>query len=168
MVENGKRQRPTGAFQSVQWAAITGASVLVGLLGRHFAAHGDLGAAFTVAALFPLVVLLMATFFVREAHSVTDRAEFAQTWAAVRAALGGRSVWLVATFNLGTSSGQTVGAHLYTGFGEGPPAFRWLVLISTAATAAVWLLVPLVQIERIEAHAMEDARFDGAHHASQP
>ena len=291
MVENGKRHGLTGAFQSVQWAAVTVASILVGLLGGHFAEHGDLHAAFTVAALFPLLVLLMATFFVREARAGAEGAEFRQTWAAVRAGLGERSVWLVAAFvflfnfspsfgpaflyyqtdvlgfsqhyigaldsisaaasvagafiyaplsrlmplrrliniviglsvlatltyllyrgsgsalaihivwgvtgmvttlafldlaakacprrveatffallmsifNLGAQSGQTVGAHLYTGFGEGPQAYTWLVLISTAATAAVWLLVPLVHIERIEAHAREEARFDGAHHAS--
>jgi hypothetical protein len=35
-------------------------------------------------------------------------------------------------------------------------------MISTTATAAVWLLVPLVHIERVEAHAREQGRFDGA------
>jgi hypothetical protein len=40
------------------------------------------------------------------------------------------------------------------------------VLISTAATAAVWLLVPLVHIERIEALAREQARPDGAYQGS--
>jgi len=282
MVENGKRTGLTGAFQSVQWAAVTGASILVGLLGGHFAEHRDLHAAFTVAALFPLLVLLMGTFFVREAHAGVKGAEFLQTWAAVRAGLGERPVWLVAgfvflfnfspsfgpaflyyqtdvlgfsqqyigaldsigsaasvagaliyaplsramplrrlinivigvsvlatlgyllyrgsgsalaihiiwgvtgmvttlafldlaakacprrveatffallmsIFNLGTQAAQNVGAHLYTAFGEGPPAYTWLVMISTAATAAVWLLVPWVPIERIEANAREQA-----------
>jgi MFS family permease len=291
MVENGKRYGLTGAFQSVQWAAITGAAILVGLLGGHLAEHRDLHAAFTVAALFPLLVLLMATFFVHEAHAGAERGEFLQTWAAVRVGLGERSVWLVAAFiflfnfspsfgpaflyyqtdvlgfsqqyigtldsissaasvagafvyaplsrlmplrrliniviglsvlttlayllyrdagsalaihivwgasgmlttlafldlaakacprrveatffallmsifNLGTQAGQTAGAHLYTVFGEGPKAYTWLVIISTAATAMVWLLVPLVHIERIEASAREQARSDEAHRAS--
>jgi MFS family permease len=287
MVENGKRQGLTGAFQSVQWASVTAASILVGLLGGHFAEHGDLHAAFTVAALFPLLVLLMGAFFVREAHAGAERAEFLRTWAGVRAGLGERSVWLVAAFiflfnfspsfgpaflyyqtdvlgfsqqyigvlssissaasvagafiyaplsrlmplrrliniaiglsvlatlayllyrgtisalaihivwgatgmvttlafldlaakacpqrveatffallmsifNLGTQAAQNVGAHLYTAFGEGPSAYTWLVTISTAATAAVWLLVPFVHIERIEARAREQAGLDGA------
>lgn len=282
MVENGKRHRLTGAFQSVQWAALTGASILVGLLGGYFAEHRDLHGAFTVAGLFPLLVLLMATFFVREARAGAEGAQFLRTWAAVRAGLGERSVWLVAAFvflfnfspsfgpaflyyqtdvlgfsqqyigaldsissatsvagafiyaplsrlmplrrlinivigllvlatlayllyrgsgsalaihiiwgatgmittlafldlaaracpqraeatffallmsifNLGTQAAQNAGAHLYTALGEGSPAYTWLVLISTAATAAVWLLVPLVRIERIEAHAGEQA-----------
>jgi predicted MFS family arabinose efflux permease len=73
---------------------------------------------------------------------------------------------LMSVFNLGTQAGQNVGAHLYTVFGEGPQAYTWLVMISTAATAAVWLLVPLVHIERIEAHSREQARPDGAHQGS--
>jgi MFS family permease len=287
MVENGKRHGLTGAFQSVQWAAVTAASILVGLLGGHFAEHRDLHAAFTVAALFPLTVLLMAVFVVREEPAGAEGKEFLRTWAAVRAGLGERSVWLVAAFiflfnfspsfgpaflyyqtdvlgfsqqyigtlssissaasvagaliyaplsrlmplrrliniaiglsvlatlayllysgsrsalaihvvwgvtgmittlafldlaakacpprveatffallmsifNLGTQAAQNVGAHLYTAFGEGPPAYTWLVMISTAATAAVWLLVPLVHIERVEAHAREQGRLDGA------
>jgi MFS family permease len=280
MVEKGKPRGLTGAFQSVQWAAVTCASILVGLLGGHFAEHRDLHAAFTVAALFPLTVLLMAAFFVREERASAEGAELLRTWAAVRAGLGERSVWLVAAFiflfnfspsfgpaflyyqtdvlgfsqqyigalgsissaasvagaiiyaplsrlmplrrliniaiglsvlatlayllyrgslsalaihvlwgitgmlttlafldlaakacpsrveatffallmsifNLGTQAAQNVGAHLYTVLGEGPRAYTWLVMISTAATAAVWLLVPLVHIERVEAHARE-------------
>jgi predicted MFS family arabinose efflux permease len=64
---------------------------------------------------------------------------------------------LMSIFNLGTQAAQNVGAHLYTAFGEGAPAYTWLVMISTAATAAVWLLVPWVPIERIAAHASEQA-----------
>jgi MFS-type transporter involved in bile tolerance (Atg22 family) len=60
---------------------------------------------------------------------------------------------LMSIFNLGTQASQSMGAHLYTVFGEGRPAYIELVLISTITTAAVWLLVPLVRIERIEARA---------------
>jgi predicted MFS family arabinose efflux permease len=62
---------------------------------------------------------------------------------------------LMSVFNLGTLASQNVGAHLYTSLGEGPSAYTWLVLISTLATAAVWLLVPLVHIERIELRARD-------------
>jgi MFS family permease len=278
MVENGKPRGLTGAFQSVQWAAVTCASILVGLLGGHLAEHRDLHAAFTVAAMFPLTVLLMAAFFVHEKHAGPERTEFRETRTALRAGLGERSVWLVAAFiflfnfspsfgpaflyyqtdvlgfgqqyigalgsvgsassvvgaliyaplsrsmplrrlinfaigmsvattlayllyrgessalaihiiwgvtgmittlafldlaakacpkraeatffallmsvfNLGTLASQNVGARLYTTLGEGPSAYTQLVMISTLATAAVWLLVPLVRIERIELRA---------------
>ena len=37
MIENGRKLGLTGAFQSVQWAAIYGASIFVGLVGGYFA-----------------------------------------------------------------------------------------------------------------------------------
>jgi predicted MFS family arabinose efflux permease len=51
-------------------------------------------------------------------------------------------------FNLGTQGSQVVGGYLYDILGYVP-----LIFISAAATAATWLLVPLVKVERIEAKA---------------
>ncbi len=278
MVEKGKLNGLTGAFQSVQWSAVTVAAIIVGLLGGYFAEHRELQTAFAVAAIFPLIVFFMAVFFVHEKHAIQEQGEFSEIWAALRAGFGERSVWLVAAFiflfnfspsfgpaflyyqtdvlgfsqqyigflnavdasssiigaliyatlarsaplrrlinfaiglsvvtlltylayrgeisallihfiwgitgmittlafldlaaracpkraeatffallmsifNLGTLASQNVGAHLYTELGEGSFAYTWLVIISTFATAAIWLLVPLVHIERIEARA---------------
>src|SRR5205823_1287831 len=74
MVENGRPRGLTGAFQSVQWACITVATVLVGLLGGYFAEHRSLQAAFLLAAAFPIVSLLMGVFLVREPRSRFDAA----------------------------------------------------------------------------------------------
>lgn len=282
MVENGKLHNLTGAFQSVQWIAITAASILVGLLGGFFAEHRDLQTAFAVAAIFPFTVLLMAAFFVREKKYVhSGPAAFQETWLALRQGFGERSVWLVAAFiflfnfspsfgpaffyyktdtlgfsqqyigilssidsatsiigamiyasmsrtaplrrliniaiglsvitllaylayrgetsalfihmiwgvtnmittlafldlaaracpkraeatffallmsifNFGTLASQNIGAQLYTALGEGSFAYTWLVVVSTCTTAAIWLLVPLIHIERIEARAREN------------
>src|SRR2546427_70253 len=75
MVENGKPLGLTGAFQSVQWAAITTASVIVGVLGGYLAEHRLLPRAFFLAACFPMISMLMAFFVVREApaHQSLDR-----------------------------------------------------------------------------------------------
>jgi MFS family permease len=100
MVENGKPMGLTGAFQSVQWGAITTASILVGELGGYLAENRRLHAAFFLAACFPLVSLLMAAFFVREAPARADREAFATTWAAIRDALREREVWVVGGFLL--------------------------------------------------------------------
>lgn len=278
MVEKGKLSGLTGAFQSVQWTAITAASIIVGLLGGYFAEYRQLQAAFIVAAMFPLIVLLMAGFFVREKRINPRKREFKAIWTALRSGFGERSVWLVGAFiflfnfspsfgpaflyyqidvlgfnqqyigflnavdsaasilgaliyaplarstplrrlinfaiglsvitlltylgymgefsallihviwgitgmittlafldlaaracprraeatffallmsifNLGTLASQNVGAHLYTELGEGSFAYIWLVVISSFATAAIWLLVPMIHIERIEARA---------------
>jgi MFS family permease len=56
--------------------------------------------------------------------------------------------FLMSVYNAGTQVAENVGARLYDHLGYTP-----LVLISAAMTAAAWLLVPLVRIERIEAKA---------------
>lgn len=99
MIENGRPLGLTGAFQSVQWAAITTASVVVGVVGGHLASQRDLHTAFFVAACFPLVSFVMVALFVREAPAPADRA-FRQTLRAVRHAVAERDVWLVAGFIL--------------------------------------------------------------------
>jgi predicted MFS family arabinose efflux permease len=57
---------------------------------------------------------------------------------------------LMSIYNLGTRSSEWTGANLYDRVGYTP-----LVLISTAFTAAAWILVPLVPIDAIEASARE-------------
>ena len=98
MVENGRPRGLTGAFQSVQWACITVASVLVGVLGGYLAETRSLRVAFFLAACFPLISLIMGVFFVRETPTRADRAAFGETWLAIRATLGAREIWLVAGF----------------------------------------------------------------------
>jgi len=46
MVENGKPLGLTGAFQSVQWAAINVATIVVGVIGGYLAERRNLRAAF--------------------------------------------------------------------------------------------------------------------------
>ena len=98
MVENGRPRGLTGAFQSVQWACITVASVLVGELGGFLAEARSLRVAFLLAAGFPLISLFMGVVFVRETPVRADTAAFGQTWRAIRAALGAREIWVVAGF----------------------------------------------------------------------
>ena len=59
MVENGRPRGLTGAFQSVQWAAIYTASILVGVVGGYLAEIRSLTGAFALATFFPLVSLTM-------------------------------------------------------------------------------------------------------------
>src|SRR2546427_1563941 len=98
MVENGRPRGLTGAFQSVQWAAITLASVLVGELGGNLAETRSLRAAFLLAACFPLMSLGMGASFMRETPTRANRAAFVQTWTAIVVTLRGREIWLVAGF----------------------------------------------------------------------
>ena len=98
MVENGKPRGLTGAFQSVQWASIYMASVLVGELGGYLAEHRRLHAAFVLAAAFPLISFGMTLFAVHDPPARVDREAFGRTMSAIRLALGERDVWVVAGF----------------------------------------------------------------------
>ncbi len=100
MVENGRPRGLTGAFQSVQWASITLASVVVGVAGGYFAAQRNLHATFALAACFPLVSFTMVLCFIHEAPARADREAFQATWAAIRGALIQRDLWMVAGFIL--------------------------------------------------------------------
>jgi Na+/melibiose symporter-like transporter len=59
---------------------------------------------------------------------------------------------LMAVYNLGMRSSENVGARLYDVIGYTP-----LVYLAAAMTALTWLLVPLVDIDRIEAKARLEA-----------
>ena len=98
MVENGRPRGLTGAFQSVQWAAIYTASVLVGLLGGHLAEKRDLHTGFAIAACFPLISFLMTALAITEGPVPADREAFRKTLTAIRGALRERDVWVVAGF----------------------------------------------------------------------
>jgi MFS family permease len=100
MVENGRALNLTGAFQSVQWAAIYTASIAVGLLGGHLAETRSLRAAFAVAALFPTVTCVMAVLFVHDRRAVLDAEALRSTGRAILSAARSRTVWLIATFIL--------------------------------------------------------------------
>jgi MFS family permease len=98
MVEAGKPRGLTGAFQSVQWAAISVATLAVGVLGGYFAHVRNLSGAFVLAACFPLVSFAMVLTFLREAPSRLDRAAARDALGAIRQALGQRDLWIVAGF----------------------------------------------------------------------
>ncbi len=100
MVESGRPLGLTGAFQAVQWAAIYAATILVGIVGGHFAEGRNLHGAFSAAVCFPVVSFLMALIFVREPLAPGEREAFRETWAAIRVALFDRNVWVVAGFIL--------------------------------------------------------------------
>jgi hypothetical protein len=58
----------------------------------------------------------------------------------------------MSVYNAGMQGSQWVGGHLYDAIG-----FEWLVLISTVSTVVVWLLVPFVPIDAIEARSRHEA-----------
>ncbi len=98
MVENGRPRGLTGAFQSVQWAAIYSCAIFVGLGGGYLAEHRSLKTTFLVAACFPLVSLVMAVTFIKEPPARADWSALRERARAVHLALASREVWLVTGF----------------------------------------------------------------------
>jgi Na+/melibiose symporter-like transporter len=98
MVEIGKRLDLTGPFQAIQWAAISLASILVGIGGGWLAEHQYLSLTFLIAAVFPLLTLGMAAFILREPRAPAGERQSRETWAAIRSALRSRTLWIVAGF----------------------------------------------------------------------
>jgi MFS family permease len=139
MVEAGKPRGLTGAFQAVQWACIYGASIAVGLLGGLLAEERQLRAAFSIAAVFPLVSLAMAALFVREPRVSASPTAFRETWRAIRGAARDPDVWAAAGFILFWTFSPSVGPALFyyqtdaLGFSQGYIG----VLTSLGAAAAV-------------------------------
>ena len=100
MVETGTPRGLTGAFQSVQWGALSAASILVGVGGGYLAEHRAFAAAFALVACFPIVSFLMALLVVREPPARPGLEGLGETGRAIRRALGRRDLWVVAGFIL--------------------------------------------------------------------
>ena len=98
MVANGRALGLTGAFQSVQWAAIYSASVLVGIVGGYLAETRSVRAAFAVAAIFPVISCLMALVFVHDTRTRLDATALHATWQAILRAGRTRTVWMIGAF----------------------------------------------------------------------
>ena len=113
MVENGQRVGLTGAFQSVQWGALSAASILVGVGGGYLAEHRAFAAAFALVACFPIVSLLMALLVVREPPVRPTLEGFGETRSAVRQALGRRDLWAVAGFTFFWAFSPSFGAAFF-------------------------------------------------------
>ncbi len=113
MVENGKPLGLTGAFQSVQWAAINLASIGVGALGGYLAERRDFRTPFLVAAAFPFIALVMGAIFIHEPAAKSSRDEFREAWRGIRTAVGDRTMWVVAGFIFFWTFSPSIGIPLF-------------------------------------------------------
>jgi MFS family permease len=98
MVESGKPRGLTGAFQAVQWAAISVSTLVGGVLGGELAEHRSLHWTFVLAAGFPLISFVMAARHLREPRTRFDAAALRATWRSIRGAATHREVWMVSAF----------------------------------------------------------------------
>lgn len=112
MVERGQAEGLTGPFQSVQWASIYTAAMLAGAGGGWLTERRDLGSAFLLAGLFPLVTFTLMWLGIREPRVAPDVTAVRDTLEAVRQALRDRTLWLVAGLTLFWNFTPSLGAAL--------------------------------------------------------
>jgi MFS family permease len=98
MVETGQRLGLTGAFQAVQWAAISVASILVGVGGGWLAQAAPLSVTFLLATIFPVISFTMAVWAIREPRLPAGAQQFRETWLAIGQAIRSRHLWVIAGF----------------------------------------------------------------------
>ena len=98
MVEEGKARGLTGRFQSIQWAAIYGASLLAGIGGGYFSAHVSYSRTFLLIALFPALSFAASAWAVHEPRTRFDRATVRETVAALRRGFRSGPLWRAAMF----------------------------------------------------------------------
>ena len=84
MVEEGTARDLTARFQSIQWTANYGASLLAGVVGGYLSAHVSYGRTFLLVALFPGLSLATSAWAVQETRTRFDRATVRATLAAFR------------------------------------------------------------------------------------
>src|SRR5207237_2639003 len=113
MVENGKPLGLTGAFQSVQWAAINMATLLVGLIGGYFAERRELQTAFLLAAACPFIALVLGAVFLHERPAKSQREEFQEAWRGIKTAIRDRTMWVVAGFIFFWTFSPSIGIPLF-------------------------------------------------------
>ena len=113
MVENGKPLGLTGAFQSVQWAAINVATIVVGVVGGYLAEDRNLRGAFLVAAAFPFIAFLMGAGFIHEVRAKSQREELRETWRGIRRAVRERTLWVVTGFIFFWTFSPSIGIPLF-------------------------------------------------------
>src|SRR5262245_24581402 len=116
MVEEGKARGLTARFQSIQWAAVYGASILAGVGGGYLAAHVEYNRVFLLVAVFPVLSLVASAWAVRDPRTRFDRATVGETLAALRAGLRSGPLWRAAIFiflwNFSPSFGVPLEYHM--------------------------------------------------------
>ncbi|MBI2515174.1 MFS transporter [Candidatus Wolfebacteria bacterium] len=98
MIETGKPHNLTGRFQSIQWTAVYVAAIIASLAGGWVAENLKPQSVFSLNAAFPLIILVVVLFFLKE-NKVFDRKEqFQASRSSLKHAFGGKAIWLLAFF----------------------------------------------------------------------
>jgi MFS family permease len=123
MVEEGRARGLTARFQSIQWTANYGASLVAGVAGGYLSAHVSYGRSFLLVALFPVLSLAASAGAVREAPTRFGRETLRETVGALREGARSGPLLRAATFlflwNFSPSFGVPLEYHMVDVLGIG-------------------------------------------------
>jgi MFS family permease len=140
MVETGKPRGLTGRFQSIQWSAIYGASVIAGVGGGYLSAFVPYSTTFLLVAIFPALSLAASVYAVTEPPARFDRATGRETLAALRRGARSGPLWRAALFlllwNFSPSFGVPLQVHMVDALGISKIQLGWLDTIGSGASMA--------------------------------
>jgi MFS family permease len=139
MVEEGQARGLTARFQSIQWTAIYGASLLAGVAGGYLSAHVSYSRTFLLVALFPVLSFTASAWAVQEAPTRFDRATVHETLGALAEGARSGPLWRAAAFiflwNFSPSFGVPLEYHMVDVLGI--TKIQLGVLASLASAAAM-------------------------------
>ena len=98
MVQTGKPHNLTGKFQSWQWGAVYAASIITSLTGGWVATNLKNQTIFSINAIFPLMVLAMVLFFVKEEKVAKNSEHWHTSVVSLKEASRDKTLWFVAFF----------------------------------------------------------------------
>lgn len=98
MVETGQPRRLTGSFQAIQWATLSVALILAQFLGGYLATYTSMRSVFFLAAVFPLILMTVTFWLVREPPADTAQATFTHTLSALRHVMTMPMLWTSVAF----------------------------------------------------------------------
>ena len=98
MVTKGQPHGLTGRFQSVQWGALYGATIITASAGGYLSAQGRQDVAFLICGLLTVGTLVLSAVAVREPRAEGLRHDFAPTLGLLRRAAASRTILAVGLF----------------------------------------------------------------------
>ncbi|MFH1759316.1 MAG: MFS transporter [Patescibacteria group bacterium] len=98
MVEKGQPLNATDKLQSAQWAAISVASVILMFSGGYIAQYLSLQTAVLLSLVFPICVLLVTIFFLKEKKAISVEDSAKKAWQGLKAAFKMKAIWGCAIF----------------------------------------------------------------------
>ncbi len=98
MVQTGRPHNLTGKFQSWQWGAVYAAQIITSLAGGWVATNLKNQTIFSINAIFPLMVLALVLFFVKEEKAAKNAEHWRSSIMSFKEAGQDKMLWFVAFF----------------------------------------------------------------------